>query len=214
LSITLHHGDCLEVLRGLPDGSVDAVVTDPPYGTGKLETRGAAYKVKPQRADFAWDTWDSSWMSGVVAKCMAIFVPPKALSAMLARGRLLCAVTKQGVCVRNVSPVYRTQPIVLLGKTPVNYRRDWCEFVQAGTRKNHPTEKPLNVMEWLVELTTNEGDIVLDPFMGSGTTGVACVNTGRNFIGIEIDKGYYEIAERRIAEAQAKRESELFAKAG
>jgi hypothetical protein len=133
---------------------------------------------------------------------------------MLARGRLLCAVTKQGVCVRNVSPVYRTQPIVLLGKTPVNYRRDWCEFVQAGTRKNHPTEKPLNVMEWLVELTTNEGDIVLDPFMGSGTTGVACVNTGRNFIGIEIDKGYYEIAERRIAEAQAKRESELFAKAG
>ena len=57
-------------------------------------------------------------------------------------------------------------------------------------------------MKRLIEMTTNEGDTILDPFMGSGTTGVACVQTGRNFIGIEIDPDYFAIAERRIAEAQ------------
>jgi len=66
----------------------------------------------------------------------------------------------------------------------------------------HPTQKPLELMKWVLENYTNEGDTILDPFMGSGTTGVACVQTGRNFIGIEIDPGYFAIAERRIKEAQ------------
>lgn len=68
----------------------------------------------------------------------------------------------------------------------------------------HETEKPLSLFEILVELVTNKGHSVIDPFMGSGTTGVACANTGRKFIGIEMDTGYYEIAEKRIAEAYAK----------
>ena len=67
---------------------------------------------------------------------------------------------------------------------------------------DHPCEKPLSVMKWALERFTNEGDTILDPFMGSGTTGVACVQTGRNFIGIEIDPTYFAIAERRIKEAQ------------
>lgn len=66
----------------------------------------------------------------------------------------------------------------------------------------HPTQKPVALMEYLVRTYTDEGDVVLDFTMGSGTTGVACVNTGRSFIGIERDAGYYAIAERRIAEAQ------------
>lgn len=68
----------------------------------------------------------------------------------------------------------------------------------------HPTQKPVALMEYLIRTYTNEGDVVLDNTMGSGTTGVACANTGRKFIGIEMDKGYYEIAEKRIAEAYAK----------
>ena len=68
---------------------------------------------------------------------------------------------------------------------------------------NHPTEKPVEIMERLIEMTSLNDHVILDPFMGSGTTGVACVQTGRNFIGIEIDHDYFAIAERRIKEAEA-----------
>ena len=73
---------------------------------------------------------------------------------------------------------------------------------QKPEKRYHPTQKPLALMTWIVENYTNPTDTILDPFMGSGTTGVACVQTGRNFIGIEKDRGYYEIAEKRIKEAQ------------
>jgi len=71
------------------------------------------------------------------------------------------------------------------------------------TRDQHPTQKPVALAAHFIRLHTRPGDLVLDPFMGSGTTGVACVQTGRRFIGCEIDEGYYRIAERRIAEARA-----------
>lgn len=199
MKIDLRLGDSFQILKDRI--SVDAVVTDPPYGTGKLEMKGG-HLVNPKRANYEWDVWDESWIDLVNSKCFAVFTPPKPLPDMLKRGRLLVAVARNGVCVKNVAPIYRTQPIVLIGKTPLNYVSDWCEFTQNGQRKNHPTEKPLNVMEWLVKMTTNEGDTVLDPFMGSGTTGVACVNTGRNFIGIEKDEPYFEIAKKRIEDAQ------------
>jgi site-specific DNA-methyltransferase (adenine-specific) len=64
----------------------------------------------------------------------------------------------------------------------------------------HPTQKPVALMEYLVKTYTNEGDTVLDNCMGSGSTGVACINTNRNFIGIELDKHYFEIAKKRITE--------------
>lgn len=67
----------------------------------------------------------------------------------------------------------------------------------------HPTEKPIDLLAKLVEVVSSAGGTVIDPLMGSGTTGVACVQTGRNFIGVEIDPGYFEIAQRRIKEAQS-----------
>lgn len=66
----------------------------------------------------------------------------------------------------------------------------------------HPTQKPVPLLEYLIRTYTNEGDIVLDNCMGSGSTGVACVNTGRDFIGIELDKGYFDIAKERIEQAR------------
>ena len=66
----------------------------------------------------------------------------------------------------------------------------------------HPTQKPVALLEYLVKTYTNEGDLVLDNCMGSGSTGVACVNTGRRFIGMELDQGYFETAEKRINEAE------------
>jgi site-specific DNA-methyltransferase (adenine-specific) len=73
----------------------------------------------------------------------------------------------------------------------------------------HPTQKPVELMEWLVKSYSNIGDSILDPTMGSGTTGVACINTNRNFIGIEMDEGYFNIATKRINEAQLKKDNEL-----
>lgn len=74
----------------------------------------------------------------------------------------------------------------------------------------HPTQKPVALIEWLIKTYTNEGDTVLDNCMGSGTTAVACMNTNRNFIGFELDKGYYDIAVRRIEEAKRAHEQDLF----
>ena len=72
-----------------------------------------------------------------------------------------------------------------------------------GRNKFHPTQKPTELLEYLIESSTNPGDVVLDNCMGSGSTGVACVNTGRNFIGIELDQGYFDIAANRIAAAES-----------
>ena len=82
------------------------------------------------------------------------------------------------------------------------YPNTLLEFASDSTRGLHPTRKLIDLMEYLIRTYTNKGDIVLDNCMGSGTTGVACVQTGRKFIGIEIEPKYFEIAEKRIAEAQ------------
>ena len=82
--------------------------------------------------------------------------------------------------------------------------------VVPATKKLHPTQKPVDLLEYLIKTYTNEGETVLDATMGSGSTGVAAVNTGRNFIGLELDTKFYDIACKRIAEAQAKREQSLF----
>ena len=71
-------------------------------------------------------------------------------------------------------------------------------------KSGHPTQKPVSLLEFLIRTYTDEGEIVLDNCMGSGSTGVACVNTGRSFIGIELDEEYYEVARQRIADAQQK----------
>lgn len=86
-----------------------------------------------------------------------------------------------------------------------NYPTHLLEFKNESSnnkKRFHPTQKPVSLLEYLVKTYTNEGDTVLDNCMGSGSTGVACVNTNRNFIGMELDKQYFEIATKRIAEAE------------
>ena len=92
-----------------------------------------------------------------------------------------------------------------------NYPKSILSFdIPFGKDRLHPTQKPLGLIEYLVKTYTNEGETVLDNCMGSGTTGVACVNTNRNFIGIELDDNYFEIAENRIKQAVNNKESSLF----
>jgi len=86
---------------------------------------------------------------------------------------------------------------VLFNKTDTPYDV-WLTPHAERHRLGHPTQKPVDLMKRMILGSTNEGDVVLDPFMGSGTTGVACVETGRKFIGFEIDKRYFEIAKKRL----------------
>ncbi len=192
-------GDCLEAMKTLESGSVDAVVTDPPYGTGeRLRVNGKFADTRQ-----SWDEWRTDWMSHIESLPCAIFCPMKQLSnALRFAPRLLAWCSKNPIARKGRSPRYGIQPIVARGPFPANYGLDWFEHHSNIQTIDHPHEKPVKVMQWLVGVVSNPGDTILDPFMGSGTTGVACVLTGRSFIGIEIDPGYFAIAEKRIREAQ------------
>ena len=190
--VQLHHGDCLEFMRTLPAGSVDAVVTDPPYGCGKAE----------------WDTaFPRQWYEEArrIARTVCIITGSSGLADSVP---LVGSDFVDVIAARNLNGMTRSPAgfgnwlsCVIAGEKPpqgVTY----FEFTVNGDMPDHPSPKPFDYMLKLVTRLTRPGATILDPFMGSGTTGVACVQTGRNFIGCEIDAGYFEIAQRRIALAQ------------
>jgi site-specific DNA-methyltransferase (adenine-specific) len=193
-TVQLHHGDCLDLLKSLPDGSVDAVVTDPPYPDYYTD-------------EFRFDPRLIECLRELPCR-QFVFWSAKADFPLPYTARHVWDKITGAVCRYDF--IYERNG----GKRQTVYRGHRINSTvsaQFASEKftGHKSQKPLNVMRELVEAAASEGCTVLDPFMGSGTTGVACVNTGRNFIGVEIDKGYYEIAQRRIAEAQAKRAEQL-----
>ena len=189
--VTLYCGDCLEVLPTL--GKVDAVITDPPYGiNANTQTLGMGKK------DFArGGAWDAQRV---------------ALAPMLDIGTYHCF--WGGNYYTDVLPPSNQWLIwhkLNDGRSFSECEMAWTDFAKqtrhlshhwGGEDKQHPTQKPLDVMLWVIENAPDEARIILDPFMGSGTTGVACVKLGRKFIGIEIDHGYFDIAKKRILKAQ------------
>lgn len=214
VDVKLMLGDCLELMRDLPAGSVDAVVTDPPYGVmlGEVSNGQAREKNQQPYAMFS-DTpeYIISLVVPVIEDCIGRFgrvvvtpgnrnlwkyPPPDDIGCWYVPAAT--SRSKWGFACMN--------PILYYGKSPRAGKGDTPNSVnmQAARDKSieHPCAKPLKFMEWLVLKASNPGDTILDPFMGSGTTGVACVKTGRNFIGMELDSTYFAIAERRIAEAQ------------
>lgn len=217
--VTLYLGDCLDVLKTLPDGSVDAVVTDPPYGVNtKSDGMG---KLNPW-ADLCNSAY---WYSAWLAECRRVTKPDGCAWSFL-NWRSLVTFQKAACDVRwpiesllvwdkewigpggprGLRPSYEMVALWVGPGFAIKNRglADIQRFKWASYKPNgHPAEKPESLMVWLVEHSTEPGQTVLDPFMGSGTTGVACVQTGRRFIGCEIDPAYYAIAERRIAEARA-----------
>ena len=236
--IQLYNGDCLELMKNIPDGSVDLVLTDPPYGTTAckwdsvipfepmweqlnriIKPNGAIClfgsepfssalrmsNIKNFKYDWIWDKKIPSGMS------YARFQPMRQTENI--------SVFCNGKTVYNPQMVKRDKPIkgggmskgettnnqnlIALHKT-YDYKNPTNLIVFDKIRKGslHPTQKPIALLEYLIKTYTNEGETVLDFTMGSGSTGVACINTNRNFIGIELDKGYFDIAEKRINEAQ------------
>jgi len=118
---------------------------------------------------------------------------------------------KRGLAKRTKSDCYGQEKDFEQIDDGMRYPKRIIYFNNNYTREQvHPTQKPVKLMEYLIKTYTNEGETVLDFTMGSGTTGVASVNTGRNFIGIELDQGYFKIAENRIKKAQKEREIAFF----
>jgi len=210
MSVQLIQGDCLEVMKGMADKSVDAVITDPPYGIKRdkgfegFEGFGG-FGTPIARTQYIGD-WDSKRPEKIyfdeiqrAGKSILIFGGNYFSDYLPASGHWV-AWDK-----RNTMPTFGDCELVY-----TNIKRNSVKMITKeyngliGKEKErfHATQKPLKIIYWLLNNYTNEGDTIFDPFMGSGTTGVACVQTGRNFIGIELDPTYFKIAEKRIADAQ------------
>lgn len=205
-TVQLYLGDCLEFMRGLPAGAVDAVVTDPPYGIGEVSARNNSRSKVVSARNYGEYSWDKERASRAVfieivrvsehqiifgGNYYSDFLPPS--SSWIVWNKLNSgdfadcelAWTSHKRAVRKIDYLWNGM------------------FKKYPEDRVHPTQKPLYVMTWIIRNYTPPGCIVFDPFMGSGTTGVAAVQLGRNFIGCEIDPGYFAIAKRRIEQAQA-----------
>ena len=199
--INLMLGDCLEKMKEIPDGSVDCVITDPPYGIGKMNTTGFTRT----RGDFGKYLFDKKVKKEYfdeifrVSKNQVIFGAQYYLDYLPPTKEMWVWDKKTGKNYFADGELIWTSYNGTLRIFP----HQWCgcfKESERGIKSVHPTQKPIKVMEWCLRKTKNN-DTVLDPFMGSGTTGVACANLSRNFIGIELDPTYFEIAKERINKA-------------
>lgn len=191
----LFHGDCREILPTLPE--CDLILTDPPYGIGI-----AANPVRQAHDKMEWDAEPPApWIFGLMLE--------KAKNMIVWGG--------------NYFDLPPSQTFLVWDKMqPENFslamcEQAWCSFKKPAKMfrlsvtsysKEHPTQKPEKLMEWCMSHSP-ESATVCDPFMGSGTTGVACVNLGKQFTGIERERKYFDLACERIARAQA--QERLFA---
>lgn len=202
--VTLYLGDCLEVLPTLAPGSVDAVVTDPPYGVDKAAWDGDIWDLLTRAAN---ESARALKDSGICFWFTATRHLPRTIEATAAipyRWQFIWYASNNMAHGDIGFQNYTAALVLAPGKAWRNMQDLRNVPIQNGKAEKlgHPTPKPLDLMLYLVEKATMPGATVLDPFMGSGTTGVACVQTGRRFIGIEIDPGYFEIAVKRIEAAQ------------
>ena len=238
--IGLFNDDCLKVMAAIPSGSIDAVITDPPYGTTACK----------------WDTvipfapmWEQLKRIIKPNGAIVLFGSQPFTSALIMSNVKMfkyCWVwdkhIPRGFQVAKYRPMNRHEDVCIFGNGKIKYNPQMIERDKPVTVKNyskkqkvssndigkyndesksftythrnpdtiiegcweanagkvHPTQKPVALMEYLIKTYTNEGEVVLDFTMGSGTTGVAAVNLKRDFIGIELDKGYFDIAQARI----------------
>jgi site-specific DNA-methyltransferase (adenine-specific) len=234
-SVQLYQGDCLEVMRGMDDKSVDCVVTSPPYNTlpaankpsGLHGPKGGRGKWVAKAADGYFDQRDETeyqeWLRSVITECLRI---SKGLVWVNHKVRY-----RDGLAVHPVRflpfPIYAEVIWDRRGSMALNCKRyaPSHEYLLAfGDRaywddslntfmsvwqiapqrsEDHPCPFPLEIARRPILSSCPPNGIAFDPFMGSGTTGVAAIQTGRNFIGIELDANYFAIAQRRIEDAQA-----------
>ena len=224
--IDLRNGDCLEILKDIPDKSIDLVVIDPPY---ELETqRGGGFFRESNVKRRKYQDEIENMMIGISEQLLDILCNKMKKVNMY----IFCSRTQMLTLLKyaekkqfswNLLTWHKTNPIPTCNNKYLNdteyivfmrekgvsifgsYHTKKSYFITSVNKKEkqlygHPTIKPLDIIENLIINSSLENDTILDCFMGSGTTGVACKNLNRNFIGIEIDEQYYEIAKQRINE--------------
>jgi len=210
MKVELHLGDCLEVMRSMPDKSVDLIFIDLPYGLGIAEWDDKLSGIEA----FSESRVKVADGGSIYATCTSHILPT--IWQLMNVKRIITWCKPNLPLRKNLNEWEWSTEFVLwetVGKQKTfnkprgeDSRDYWRIAVENGFLNpdgyKHPARKPIALMKRIIEASTNIGDTVFDPFMGSGTTGVACVQTGRNFIGIEIDPTYFAIAEKRIAEAQ------------
>jgi site-specific DNA-methyltransferase (adenine-specific)/modification methylase len=201
-SVVLYCGDCMDVLPKLPDGAVDAVVTDPPYGIKAANGFGVAKSAPVKKYEGSWD--DSPCSPDTIdemrraSRHQIIFggnyfdLPPSRCWLIWDKVNGKNPLADCEMAWTNLDAAVRL------------IRHRWHGMLRDGNdgERVHPTQKPTDVMSWCMGKLPPTNTI-LDPFMGSGTTGVACVKTGRKFIGIELSRDYFDIAVKRIEDAFA-----------
>ena len=246
--IELKNGDCLELMKDIPNGSVDMILCDLPYGTTACkwdsvipfvplwEQYNRIIKNNGAIVLFGSEPFSTELRHSNLKmfKYGWYWRKPRGTGHLNAKKQPLRDIETVSVFYKKqctYNPQYsdgepysaakggKNARVSIAGKTTygrfmngmefrndnpgIRYPKQLQEFgvVERGTV--HPTQKPVALLEYLIKTYTNPGEVVLDNCMGSGSTGVACVNTGRDFIGIELDPGYFAVAEKRINEARA-----------
>ncbi|MCR4303710.1 MAG: DNA methyltransferase [Gallionella sp.] len=192
---TLYHGDCREVLPLLP--KVDAVITDPPYGLGEKMKGGTKRFRTGEGGMNTLGAWDANPVPDLPALLMAA-----GKTVMVWGGNYYDMPASRGWLVWAKTNSVPTMASVELCWTNIDMNSKHFDHSCGGWDREHPTEKPISLMRWCVE-KSGTAKTILDPFMGSGTTGVAAVQMGRSFVGIERERKYFDIACRRIEQAYA-----------
>ena len=240
--IDLRQGDCLEVMKDIPNGSVDMILCDLPYGTTKcswditipfdklweqynriIKDDGAVVlfgnepfsstlrmsNIKDYKYDWYWEKERLTNIAQVKKRA------GKTVETISVFYKKQCTYNPQ-MTVYTGAPRTNKVKNGKLGKLVDDAEKKVYEYHDNGLRyptqvlkfqrdclksNLHPTQKPVALLEYLIKTYTNDGELILDSCMGSGTTGVACLNTNRNFIGIELDENYFNIAQTRINSA-------------
>ena len=242
--IDLRKGDCLEVMKSIPDGSIDAIITDPPYGTTAckwdsvidfdlmweqlnriIKPNGAIVlfgnepfssalrmsNIKNYKYDWIWEkeTHSNFFQAKYCPLSRTENVSVFGEFGMNSGAKKIGTYNPQGVIEINKKKKDSGYGERKMGLSHSSTLVKGTEYVQKFNRdKNavHPTQKPIALMEYLIKTYTNENETVLDFTMGSGSTGVAAKNLKRNFIGIEQDNKYFDIATERINKEQPQKE--------
>ena len=230
--IHIEQGDCLELIKDVPDNSVELILTDPPYHIGEFaKKRGKCNGIVKDY--FALNEWDSKqdWENDMRAFFKEASRVLKTGGNMIVFMSILRIETirllaeEYGFWYSTTGIWHKTNPMPRnMNLRFINSHEPWMHFIykaKSGVFNNdgkalhdfvefpltpqsekklgkHPTQKPVKMMEYFINILSNKGFTILDPFMGSGSTGVGAVRTGRNFIGFEREKEYFEVAERRI----------------
>lgn len=210
--IKLINDDCLKAMKDIPDNSIDMILSDPPYGMS-FQSNYRKVKHKKIKNDDCLD-----WLEDFIKQIYRISKDNTA-------HYLFCSIHNIDIFKQEIEKFFKIKNILIWkknntgmgdlkgsfapkyemiiffhkGRKLINGKRE-CDILEFNKTRNqlHPTEKPVDLLEYLIKKFSNENETCIDPFIGSGSTGVACNNLNRSFIGIEIDKDYFDIAEKRI----------------